>query len=129
MVFANKSLYLLRNDLFAVARGMDYKSNSFPPPLYVCGVGVWCVQYILYVYGLSLGACVCLSVPVGVVSVLFDSLILSLLPLSLLSCLQSSVGSTLLFRLKVRSSARQADSQIPRLFWALFFKLCAVVER
>lgn len=39
---------------------------------------------------LSSSACVCHSVPVGVVNKLFDSLICSLLSLSLLTCLQSS---------------------------------------
>lgn len=83
---------------------VDYKPNSFPPLLlYVCGVYS---TYCMFVVCHSVHA----SVPVGVVNVLFDSLIHSVMPLSLFSCLQSSVGSTLLFRLKVRSSARQTNS-------------------
>lgn len=70
--------------------------------------------------------CVHASVPVGVVSVLFDSLIHSVMPLSLFSCLQSSVGSTLLFRLKVRSSARQPNSQTAQAFQGFIFQtLCS----
>lgn len=99
---------------------MDYKpkiiTTSTIVSVWYVFVCVWLVRYILYACGVSPCVCMCLSVPVGVVSVLFDSLIRSLLPLSLLSCLQSPVGSTLLFRLKVRSSARQAGSHISRLF-------------
>lgn len=58
------------------------KATLLPPPLLYSGVYI---EYTQYVCGLSQCAYLCLSVPVGVV--LFDSLIHSLLSLSLLSCL------------------------------------------
>lgn len=64
------------NDLFAFGCGLDCKPSIF----YVCAL---CVQYLHDVCGVSL--CARLNAPGGVASVLFDSLICSLLPLSLLS--------------------------------------------
>lgn len=78
------------NDLFAFRCGVDCKPSIF----YVCAL---CVQYLHDVCGVSL--CVRLNAPGGVASVLFDSLICSLLPLSLVS----PVLSWLLFIVPVSS--------------------------
>lgn len=85
-------------DLFALTSDIDYKPNSFPPLL-------------PDVFGKLEVCSVCESLhSAGVVSVLFGSLICSLLPLSLLSCLRASVGFLSLIKLEVRSHVRQADS-------------------
>lgn len=86
--------------------------KHIPPclPLLSC-VCVRCILY--YVCGLS--PCTC--VRVGVVKVLFDSLICCVLPSSLLLCLQSSVASHLLFRFKVHSSAGQQILNPFFFFW------------
>lgn len=55
-----------------------------------------------------------MRVEVGVVKVLFDSLICCVLPSSLLLCLDSSAASELLFRFGAHGSARQPESKV---FW------------
>lgn len=107
------------NDLFAFGCGVDCKPSILL--FYLCAL---CVQYLHAVCGVSL--CVRLNAPGGVASVLFDSLICSLLPLSLLS----PVLSWLLFIVPA-SSPQQCQTgwyrQIPG-FRGDFFSLNSSVE-
>lgn len=68
----------------------EVQIKLIPPPLfYVCGVhSAYCMFVVCH--------CVRECFSVGVVTVLFDSLIYSVLPSSLLLCLRSSVASALL---------------------------------
>lgn len=102
------------NDLFAFRCGVDCKPSIF----YVCAL---CVQYLHDVCGVSL--CVRLNAPGGVASVLFDSLICSLLPLSLVS----PVLSWLLFIVPA-SSPQQVDTDRYPAFGEINFLLNSSVE-
>lgn len=96
---------------FLIHATRQRKSNIFHPHCPCSHVCVCvCSAYGMFVF------CHCVRVEVGVVKVLFDSLICCVLPSSLLLCLDSSAASELLFRFGAHGSTRQPESKVVVFF-------------